>query len=278
MAKILFENKEDVYVDSSIPDKNKVKADDMNNIKEAVNTNENKILLAISDTAPSECATGDLYYNTTSKKIFEATGTNTWGTTGTNPTSNTIYILFDTKTTYSYDGTDLVSVGGGGAEVSVSTTEPTGDEDDSVKLWINPNEAPSGSLNPISNTYGVAQDKGYSQEYINKLHTYSTDEIRVGTWIDNKPIYRKTIVYDSNTPLANGQTDIPHNVSNIGEYRKIVDRSFIYNGDTFGGYQNSTFNADVSSINATNIVVSINGWGNLFNKAFFTIEYTKTTD
>jgi hypothetical protein len=171
MAKILFENKEDVYVDSSIPDKNKVKADDMNNIKEAVNTNENKILLAISDTAPSECATGDLYYNTTSKKIFEATGTNTWGTTGTNPTSNTIYILFDTKTTYSYDGTDLVSVGGGGAEVSVSTTEPTGDEDDSVKLWINPNEAPSGSLNPISNTYGVAQDKGYSQEYINGLNT-----------------------------------------------------------------------------------------------------------
>lgn len=167
MAKILFENKEDVYVDSSIPDINKVKADDMNNIKEAVNTNENKILLAISDTAPSTCATGDLYYNTTSKKIFEATGTNTWGTTGTNPTSNTIYILFDTKTTYSYDGTDLVSVGGGGAEISVSTTEPTGDEDDSVKIWINPNEAPSGSLNPISNTYGVAQDKGYSQEYLN---------------------------------------------------------------------------------------------------------------
>lgn len=167
MAKILFEDKEDVYVDSSIPDINKVKADDMNNIKEAVNTNENKILLAISDTAPSTCATGDLYYNTTSKKIFEATGTNTWGTTGTNPTSNTIYILFDTKTTYSYDGTDLVSVGGGGAEISVQTTEPTGDEDDSVKLWINPNEAPSGNLNPISNTYGVAQDKGYSQEYVN---------------------------------------------------------------------------------------------------------------
>ena len=167
MAKLLYENKEDIYVDSSIPDKNKVKADDMNEIKEVVNANENKILLAISDTAPSTCATGDLYYNTTSKKIFEATDTNTWGTTGTNPTPNTIYILFDTKTTYSYDGTDLVSVGGGGAEVAVSSTEPTGEDDDSVKIWINPNEAPSGSLNPISNTYGVAQDKGYSQEYIN---------------------------------------------------------------------------------------------------------------
>jgi microcystin-dependent protein len=121
----------------------------MNNIKEAVNTNENKILLAISDTAPSECATGDLYYNTTSKKIFEATGTNTWGTTGTNPTSNTIYILFDTKTTYSYDGTDLVSVGGGGAEVSVSTTQPTEDE----LIWINPNESTNQAKFKDGNTW-----------------------------------------------------------------------------------------------------------------------------
>lgn len=167
MAKLTYQNKETLYENPNIPDKNKVKADDMNSIKKVVNTNENKILLAISDTAPSTCATGDLYYNTTSKKIFEATGTNTWGSTGTNPTSNTIYILFDTKTTYSYDGTDLVSVGGGGDEVAVQTTEPTGEDSDSVKIWINPNEAPSGSLNPISNTYGVAQDKGYSQEYLN---------------------------------------------------------------------------------------------------------------
>lgn len=167
MAKITYENKVALNENPEIADENKITDNDMNEIKQAVNTNENKILLAISDTAPSTCATGDLYYNTTSKKIFEATGTNTWGTTGTNPTPNTIYILFDTKTTYSYDGTDLVSVGGGGAEIAVSTTEPTGDEDESVKLWINPNEAPSGSLNPISNTYGVAQDKGYSQEYLN---------------------------------------------------------------------------------------------------------------
>lgn len=110
-------------------------------------------------------------------------------------------------------------------------------------------------------------------------NVYSTNEVKTNkVWIDNRPIYQKVIVYDSNTPLPNGNTDIPHNVSNIGEYRKVVDRCFIYNGDTFGGYQSSTFNADISSINATNIVASINGWGNLFNKAFFTIEYTKTTD
>jgi len=49
-------------------------------------------------------------------------------------------------------------------EVSVSTTQPTGDED----LWINPNDVPSGTGAYISNTYGVATDKGYSEAYSNE--------------------------------------------------------------------------------------------------------------
>lgn len=274
MAKLLYENKEDIYVDSSIPDKNKVKADDMNEIKEVVNANENKILLAMSDTAPSTCATGDLYYNTTSKKIFEATDTNTWGTTGTNPTPNTIYILFDTKTTYSYDGTDLVSVGGGGAEVAVSSTEPTGEDADSVKIWINPNEAPSGSLNPISNTYGVAQDKGYSQEYVNKLVDYSNTEQVVGVYVDGKPIYKKVISgsissttgsiqvpnletlvrYYGNCTIAGGSDKRPFPFYELNTSGHLFDFSLFGNG--YINY-NSTWNVATYQI---------------------TIEYTKTTD
>lgn len=210
MAKITYQDKVDLYENANVQHINKVIADDMNEIKEAVNDNENKILLAISDTAPSTCATGDLYYNTTSKKIFEATGTNTWGTTGTNPTPNTIYILFDTKTTYSYDGNDLVSVGGGGAEIAVSTTEPTGEDADSVKLWINPNEAPSGSLNPISNTYGVAQDKGYSQEYINSLikHTIVKGTTDSNGFVSSNLFTNNAIVlnaiYNSSSSISSG--------------------------------------------------------------------------
>ena len=149
MGQITYANKVALNENPSIPDINKVTDDDMNEIKNVVNQNETKILIAVSDTAPAQCTTGDLYYNTTSKKIFVATDTNTWSSTGSNPTSNTIYILFDTKTTYSYDGTDLVSVGGGGAEVSIDTTQPTDDE----KIWINPNETTNQAKFKDGNTW-----------------------------------------------------------------------------------------------------------------------------
>jgi hypothetical protein len=138
-------------------------------------------------------------------------------------------------------------------------------------------ETVHGDLNVIGDFYkdGVLFEGGSGGEVID----YSTSEVKTSSkWIDGKPIYRKVIVYSSNTPLPNGETNIPHNVSNIGEYIKVDNESFIYAGTTFRGYQSSRYNAGISSINARNIVVNINGWGNLFYKAFFTIEYTKKTD
>jgi hypothetical protein len=135
----------------------------MNEIKDVINDNETKVLIAVSDTAPSECNTGDLYYNTTDNEIYVATATDTWSSTGTEPTENTIYILFDTKTTYSYDGNSLVSIGGGKAEIAISTTEPT----EQQELWINPNKLVKAYGTYISNTHGTSQTIGYSQEYLN---------------------------------------------------------------------------------------------------------------
>lgn len=163
MAKITYQDKVDLYENANVQHINKVIADDMNEIKDAVNDNETKILIAVSDTAPSTCAKDDLYYNTTQNKIFVATATNTWSSTGTTPTENTIYILFDTKTTYSYDGNSLVSIGGGEDEIAISTSEPTEHE----KLWINPNKLVKAYGTYISNTHGTSQTIGYSQEYLN---------------------------------------------------------------------------------------------------------------
>ena len=44
----------------------------------------------------------------------------------------------------------------------------------------------------ISNVYGTSTSNGYSQNYINNLNTYSTNEVRIGNW-DSKPLYRKII-------------------------------------------------------------------------------------
>lgn len=194
MAKITYTNKEAINIDPSIPAKNKCMADDLNEIKNVVNENENKTLISISSIAPSQCTTGDLYFNTTSKKIFTATATDTWSSTGEDPTENTLY-LYD-NTIYSYDGTTLVAVGGG-IEIAISTTQPSGDE----VVWINPSEIVNPSSIFVSNEYSTANDKSYSCEYINDLaiggYTYSTSETDTGKkWIDNKTIYRKIITKD----------------------------------------------------------------------------------
>ena len=174
-----------------VDDETVVTADNMNHIEDGIKNLESISLLAVSDTAPSECVEGDLYYNTTTKKIYQAIDTDVWDSEGTDPIDKILYIVFSTKTTYSLDDNgDLISVGGGGAEIAVSTTEP---EEDEV-LWINPEDIPSGSLNPITNEYSIATDKGYSCNYVNDLVNYSTSEVNTGKkWIDGKDIYRKVI-------------------------------------------------------------------------------------
>lgn len=70
-------------------------------------------LLAMTDTAPSTCAKGDLYYNTDSKKIFEATAANTWSETGTDPEGGKIYINLTDSNTYRWSGTTMAQIAAG---------------------------------------------------------------------------------------------------------------------------------------------------------------------
>jgi hypothetical protein len=139
-------------------------AQNMNHIEDGIEGAYGIPLLAVTDTAPAECETGDKYYDETTGKIYTATGHNTWGTTGEDPETGSFYIVFATQNVYTYDGQDLVSVGGGaGGQIAISETEPTEEE----ILWINPEDTPAGSLNPITNTYSEATDKGYSCNYTN---------------------------------------------------------------------------------------------------------------
>lgn len=62
-------------------------------------------LIAISSTAPSTCAESDKYFNTSSNKIFTATATNTWGTTGEDASHGVIYKYNNTLYTRSGDST-----------------------------------------------------------------------------------------------------------------------------------------------------------------------------
>lgn len=77
-------------------------------------------LIAVADTAPLEFNVGDKYYNAENKKIYTATDNN-WGDAET-PTSGILYIVFDKQTTYSWNGEDLISVGGGSLNGGSSVT------------------------------------------------------------------------------------------------------------------------------------------------------------
>lgn len=116
---------------------------------------------------------------------------------------------------------------------------------------------------------------------------YSTSEKKVGTWIDGKPLYQKTLV--SNT-ATNGSTMLT-----VGTIQN-VDTLFIVNG--FYINQNSEFAAPGSVFMLTNTgrdtytvsytsYVTFNPSGSLLvyygsttasSKTVVTVQYTKTTD
>ena len=120
----------------------------------------------------------------------------------------------------------------------------------------------------IVGTYNTSTQDGYNCDYVNNLHTYSTDEIRVGTWIDGKPIYRK-VISASNIGTAFNTT-----ISNIDNLF-FADNSRISWNFNVGCYPiaraNFYFNKSQNTIVAEQADVA--NWG-----AELVLEYTKTTD
>lgn len=133
--------------------------------------------------------------------------------------------------------------------------------------------------NTVVNTQSNSQTNAYSCEYVNKLHTYSTSEQRIGTWIDGKPVYSKTIVYN-NLNLRNAETTLSINVSN-GYIRFIKYGYFtMASGYRFPLNGNWTEAQAVSTIigNNNNSILIWCDNNNTISSLTICIEYTKTTD
>ena len=69
-------------------------------------------LKAITGTAPSSCAVGDMYFNNASGnlKIYTATAANTWGTTGATPEVGKIYVNLADSKIYRWSGSAMVEI------------------------------------------------------------------------------------------------------------------------------------------------------------------------
>ena len=122
---------------------------------------------------------------------------------------------------------------------------------------------------------------GINYEYkILNGNNYQANEQVIGTFIDGKPIYRKTIT-------ATGDTSQSQTIATLTNVDKVVDiKCFVQNGTTFRN-GNSVFYGDINwatQVYYTNgyvVIESGTAFVNNFKTGatiYTTIEYTKTTD
>lgn len=157
----------------------------------------------------------------------------------------------------------------GKAEVYVGAEEPTAGE----KVWFNKNK----------NSIYVRNSNGVYEEFTKKSEeVYSTEEQRIGTWIDGKPLYRKVINAKPTISNSSYQTiSIKHNISDLKNVYKC--NAFLHNTGNTQTYilpveTSATQAIGISEINSTNIIMyskndAWSGW-----IAEIILEYTKTTD
>ena len=106
-------------------------------------------------------------------------------------------------------------------------------------------------------------------------HHYSTDEQIVGTWIDGKPLYEKTVICE-----ANGNTD--HYIENIDLVTDVSARVVTSSGVCIKipTYNTTSYYGYVVA-RRTNVYVYVTGEGwtpTTSQPCYATIQYTKTTD
>lgn len=140
----------------------------------------------------------------------------------------------------------------------------------------------TGDLEELETT-----DKTDLVSAINELNTninslddrdnYSTTEQVVGTWIGNKPIYRKVIQCGALPNSAN--KDVTHNIQNLGitiSCRGMAIRTSDKRALTI---PDSTPSAEiVCGVTNTNVYITTNNDRSSFDDSFLILEYTKTTD
>lgn len=253
--------------------------DNLNHMDEGIYNLQNIELIAVTDIEPTTFEDGNKYYNTKENLVY--TAENQIWTNGETPRSGVFYLVLTDSKNYYYDGTTLISVGGGASnDVIISPEEPTTED---WKIWIDTDEIGNLGSEVVDTLEGNQTDKAPSVRAVKEANKYSTEETFTGKyWIDGKPIYRKVINVDS---LPNAvRMDVPLNTN----YDKIITvRGMAYaNNTTFG---TDTFlpipipnETDISSsmkcfVQDGNLRIDVGSDRSAYS-GYFILEYTKTTD
>ena len=119
--------------------------------------------------------------------------------------------------------------------------------------------------------------EGY-EEVGDYMPTYSTEETKVGTWTDGKPLYRKSFI-------VKGITDVSytHNLADLNmdmclfDFSHSVLKQGVYSLP-FGIYGSNTDYNRVFFQDNNSVVFQFGSIYTMSKDLYFTIEYTKTTD
>ena len=133
----------------------------------------------------------------------------------------------------------------------------------------------------IVNQYNEDEDNTYGCNYINNLVDYSTNETRVGTWKDGKPLYRKVIEINN---LNANPYDIDISSLNA-EWLEIENSQFEYVlNNVLYSWVGSVYNNTDDNIRifrrgeVVRIVYGSTQSAGTNKKVTLIIKYTKTTD
>lgn len=126
----------------------------------------------------------------------------------------------------------------------------------------------------------ILNDNNVYEEFMKKHEEiYSTEEQKIGKWIDGKALYRKTIIDTSR--IGSGETLlINHGISNIKEITN-VKCGVVYQDEYYPFpviYDNYTTQLIINKITKTQIHMKSFGEVWATHKLTITLEYTKTID
>jgi len=122
-------------------------------------------------------------------------------------------------------------------------------------------------------------ESGPLQVYGKSINTYSTNEIRIGTWITGKPIYRK-VINIGNLP-NDDYKNVAHNISNLSFvtklYLAVTTGTSFYQANMTG--TSVIYSGGTVVIRATDTNIQVGTTTNYSgHSGYAIIEYTKTTD
>lgn len=253
-----------------INDETELSAENFNYIEEGIHNNQNIEIIAISEDEPEEYEIGDKYYNSIHKLIYTR-NENDWGV-GEQPIRGAFYLVLSEQSSYYFDGSDLVSVGGGSEDILIQDEEPLTDD---WKLWIDTGEIDGSFSEVVDTLQGNETTKAPSVRAVNKINTYSTNEIIIGEYF-GKPLYRKCYQINMGTETRNSLDISSLNIEKL--FLNTAMSNCIHSGSTtvqIGYYGSSTDWSRYYSYSNKLFVEFGSTYSTLNKVLYLTIEYTK---